>query len=112
MSGEGPEGLVGLLDALDRTVHEPARLGILVLLQAIQTADFVYLLRETGLSRGNLSTHAGKLESAGLIEVEKTFVDKTPRTLYRISDQGLEALAGWRTAVLGVVAELDGDESR
>ena len=73
---------------LDRLVHEPARLAMLILLNSVRSADFLYVMRETGLSRGNLSTHAAKLEAAGFIAVDKSFVDKTPRTVFRITDDG------------------------
>jgi DNA-binding MarR family transcriptional regulator len=81
---------------LDRTVHEPARLAVLVLLAAVEEADFLYLLDETGLSRGNLSSHASKLEQAGYISVDKLFVDKMPRTVYRLTEAGSAALADYR----------------
>ena len=52
---------------LDRTIHEPARLAILTVLSAADSADFVYLQRATGLTKGNLSSHLTKLEAAGLV---------------------------------------------
>jgi DNA-binding transcriptional ArsR family regulator len=86
-----------LLANLDRTVHEPARLAILVALSACERADFLFLQRITGLSKGNLSTHLSRLQEAGLVEIEKRFVNKKTQTLARLSGQGREAVTSyWR----------------
>jgi DNA-binding transcriptional ArsR family regulator len=63
---------------IDRVIHEPARLMIVALLFAVEKADFVYLQYETGLNKGNLSSHIAKLEAAGYLAVEKTFRGKVP----------------------------------
>jgi DNA-binding MarR family transcriptional regulator len=73
---------------LDRTIHEPARLAILTVLSAAASADFVYLQRATGLTKGNLSSHLTKLEAAGLVEIEKRFVERRPNTLVRLTEAG------------------------
>jgi DNA-binding transcriptional ArsR family regulator len=80
------------LAEIDRLVHEPARLMILATLNAVESADFLFVERQTGLTRGNLSSHLSKLEAAGYVEITKEFVDKIPRTLLRITDQGHAAL--------------------
>jgi len=54
--------------ALDRLLHEPARLIVATLLYAVESADFLYLLRESGLSKGNLSAHLSRLETAGYVD--------------------------------------------
>jgi len=89
--------------ALDRMVHEPARLAILAVLSAVENADFVFLLGQTGLTKGNLSSHATKLEAAGYIAVEKTFVERIPRTLYRLTTAGKAALDAYREAMGSVL---------
>ena len=76
---------------IDRTIHEPARLMILALLYVVESGDFTFLMRQTGLTWGNLSSHMSKLEAAGYIEVEKEFVDKKPRTMLRLTDEGRAA---------------------
>jgi DNA-binding MarR family transcriptional regulator len=81
---------------IDRLVHEPARLIILAVLNAVESADFLFLLRQTGLSKGNLSSHLGRLEAAKYIEVQKEFVDKIPRTVLHITDRGRQALQTYR----------------
>jgi DNA-binding transcriptional ArsR family regulator len=80
---------------LDRRVHDPARLSILTALSACERADFLFLLRITGLTKGNLSSHLSKLEEAGLVEIEKRFVDKKTQTLVRLSDSGCETIEGY-----------------
>jgi DNA-binding MarR family transcriptional regulator len=78
---------------LDKLVHEPARLAILTALDACESADFLFLQRLTGLSKGNLSAHLTKLEGAGLIEVERRFVHKRPNTMLHITAQGRTAIS-------------------
>jgi DNA-binding MarR family transcriptional regulator len=93
---------------IDRTVHAPARLMILAFLSAIDSADFTFLLNQTGLTRGNLSSHLQKLEEAGYISVQKEFVDRIPRTLIRLTDTGREAIQTYRETMRQVVDELLG----
>jgi DNA-binding transcriptional ArsR family regulator len=82
---------------LDRVVHEPARLAILSALSACESADFVFLQRITGLSKGNLSSHLGRLEQAELVTVAKEFVGRVPRTAVALTRLGRERLAAhWR----------------
>jgi DNA-binding transcriptional ArsR family regulator len=81
---------------IDRIIHEPARLMIVALLEGADEADFLYLLRETGMTKGNLSSHLSKLEAAGYVEIEKTYRDKIPLTICRLTDQGREAFSRYR----------------
>jgi len=80
---------------LDRRVHDPARLAILTALSACERADFLFLQRITGLSKGNLSSHLSKLEEAGLVEIEKRFVAKKTQTLIRLSDAGRRSIESY-----------------
>jgi len=80
---------------LDRLVHEPTRLAILAALSACRSADFLFLQRITGLTKGNLSSHLAKLEEAGLVEIEKRFVDKKSQTRARLSEAGRQAIEGY-----------------
>ncbi len=89
-----------IIDA-DKIIHEPARVVILSLLNAVESVDFVFLMNQTGLTQGNLSSHLSKLESAAYINIEKTFHLKRPRTLIRISDKGREAFRNYLTAMKG-----------
>lgn len=85
------------LSGLDRLVHEPARLAVLTALSVCRKADFMYLLRLTGLTRGNLSTHLTKLENGGLIRIDKRFVGRKPNTMVSLTRKGRNAVdAHWR----------------
>ena len=80
---------------LDRRVHDPARLSILTALSACERADFLFLQRITGLTKGNLSSHLSKLEEAGMVETEKRFVNKKTQTLVRLSAEGRGTIEGY-----------------
>src|ERR1044072_7314480 len=82
---------------LDRLIHEPARFAILTALSECRAADFVYLQSLVGISYGNLSQHLAKLQSAGLIDIEKTIRRNMPRTLIRMTRAGRLAIQeDWR----------------
>jgi len=85
------------LASLDKLIHEPARLAILTALSACESADFLYLQRLTGLSKGNLSSHLSKLEKGGLIQIDKTYMGKKPSTLISLTENGRGAIeAHWQ----------------
>lgn len=73
---------------LDRLIHEPGRLAIMTVLSSVKSADFVFLQRTTGLTKGNLSSHLTKLEEAGLVRIEKRFVLKKPNTNVELTPEG------------------------
>lgn len=77
---------------LDKLIHEPARLAIMTILSAGQSADFLAMQRLTGLTSGNLSVHLSKLEEGKLITLEKQFVDKKPKTQIKITPKGQQEL--------------------
>jgi DNA-binding MarR family transcriptional regulator len=81
---------------LDRLVHEPARLLILAYLSIVSEADFLFLLHETGLTRGNLSSHLSKLEEAGYVTIEKGYIGRKPHTLCKLTAAGRDALQTYR----------------
>lgn len=80
------------VDPLDRLVHEPARLVILTALASCASADFVFLQRVARLTNGNLSAHLSKLADAGLVTIEKRFIDRKPNTLVAITEKGRNAV--------------------
>jgi DNA-binding MarR family transcriptional regulator len=84
------------LAQIDRLIHEPARLLILAYLSVVDSADFLFLMNQTNLTRGNLSSHLSRLEVAGYVEIKKEFVDKIPRTLLRLTDKGGNAFHEYR----------------
>ncbi|WP_420631660.1 transcriptional regulator [Candidatus Leptofilum sp.] len=101
----GLEALKPIAD-IDRAIHAPARLMILALLAAVECADFTFLLTQTGLTRGNLSSHLGKLEEVGYITVAKEFVERVPRTLIRLSDEGRTAVSTYHQNMQQVISLL------
>jgi DNA-binding transcriptional ArsR family regulator len=88
---------------LDRVIHEPARLRIVALLFGAKEADFLFLQRETGLTKGNLSSHLMRLEEAGYVQIEKTFRGKTPLTLARLTSDGRTAFQRYRKSMNGLL---------
>lgn len=91
------------LTEVDRVIHEPARLLIVALLAGVKEADFLYLQRESGLTKGNLSSHLGKLEQARYVEIQKTFRGKIPLTLLRLTRQGKAAFDGYKKQMKGLL---------
>lgn len=73
---------------LDRAVHAPARLKILAVLDACRSADFLFLQSTTGLTQGNLSSHLLRLESEGLVVIEKSFKGKRTYTTASLTEEG------------------------
>jgi DNA-binding MarR family transcriptional regulator len=90
-----PSDLRSLSD-IDRLIHEPARLVLAAILSVVESADFLYLQRETGLTKGNLSSHLAKLEEAGYVAIEKTYRGRIPLTLVRLTDAGAAAYRAYR----------------
>ncbi len=82
------------LAGLDRLVHEPARLAILTALSACESAEFLFLQRLTGLTKGNVSSHLSKLEEAELIWVRKEYAGKRTRTMVGLKEKGRKAVEG------------------
>ena len=98
--------------ALDRMVHEPARLLILSILASAKLVEFSYIETVSGLSKGNLSSHMSKLETAGLIEVKKRFRGKRPLTEMRLTTAGRKALDAYRKQLLNVMQVLPPPDKR
>jgi DNA-binding MarR family transcriptional regulator len=91
---------------LDRLIHEPARLMIVSLLYVVDKADFLYLLHETGLTKGNLSAHLSRLEAAGYAHIEKTYRGKVPQTLCSLTETGRKAFEGYRNDLKQIVERI------
>lgn len=77
---------------LERLIHARMRLAIVSALAVNSALSFSELKAMLGATDGNLSVHARKLEDAGYIECTKSFQGRTPRTEYRITDAGRQAL--------------------
>lgn len=81
---------------IDRLIHEPARLILTAHLYVVESADYVFLMQNTGLTWGNLSSHLSRLESAGYVEIQKEFVDRKPHTMVRLTPDGRSAFDRYR----------------
>ena len=95
------------LTEVDRLVHEPARLMLMASLYVVESADYTFLMRQAGLTWGNLSAHLSKLEEAGYIQVEKTYRGKRPYTLVRLSDLGRSTFRSYITQMKNILGTLD-----
>jgi DNA-binding transcriptional ArsR family regulator len=80
---------------IDRIIHEPARLAILTVLAASDEVEFLFLQKITGLSKGNLSVQAQKLEAAGYVQTIKAFRGRMPSTSFRLTEQGKVAMKNY-----------------
>ncbi len=92
------------ISMLDRVIHEPGRLMIVAMLSGIEEADFLFLLHETGLNKGTLSSHLARLEEAGYVEITKAYRGKVPQTLLKLTRAGRKAFDQYRKMVHQAVA--------
>jgi DNA-binding MarR family transcriptional regulator len=97
MPGKKTENTPSQLQPVDKLIHEPARLNIMAHLYVVESADFLFIMRQTGLTFGNLSAHMTKLEQAGYIEIIKEFVGKKPHTMLKLTERGKKAFEDYRT---------------
>lgn len=96
------------LTELDRVIHEPARLMIAMILSNVESADFLFLQRETGLTKGNLSAHLSKMEEARYIKIQKTFKGKYPLTICKLTAAGQKALSDYRQLLEAALGKKSG----
>jgi DNA-binding MarR family transcriptional regulator len=94
------------LAEIDRLIHEPARLSIIVTLYVVESADYTFLMNQTGLTWGNLSSHMSKLEEAGYVAVEKSFVGKKPQTMAALTEAGRAAFQAYRRQMEQILNDL------
>lgn len=91
---------------IDRVIHEPARFMLMSYLYVVDSADFLFLMRRTGLTFGNLSSHMTRLEDAGYIAIDKEFVEKKPHTKLSLTEVGRAAFQGYRQSMMDVLDRL------
>jgi DNA-binding MarR family transcriptional regulator len=91
---------------IDKIIHEPARLLLMAHLFVVESADYLFLQRQTGLTWGNMSSHLRKLENAGYVAVEKEFIDKKPHTTLKLTDKGRRAFQEYRKSMKQVFEDL------
>ncbi len=88
-----------MLKELNPLLHSQLRLSIMSLLLSVEEAEFVYLKEKTQATAGNLSVQLDKLNEAGYISIEKSFVGKKPRTVCRLTSVGRDAMAEYVEAL-------------
>jgi len=89
--------------AIDDVIHGRIRLGIMAYLAEMEVADFAELKAALGATQGNLSIHLKKLEQAGYISIDKSFLDRKPLTRARLTKAGRNALARYIAAMAALV---------
>jgi len=105
MANENTKPALSSLNDIDRVIHEPARLQLMSILYVVESADFTFLMNQTGMTWGNLSAHMSKLEDAGYLEVEKTYKGRRPNTILRLTSQGRIAFRDYRKKMLQVLED-------
>ena len=91
---------------LDNIIHQPVRLQImssLVALDSGEQVDFVYLRKILKLTDGNLGAHLAKLENAGYVKIEKTFISRKPRTFINVTGKGRDAFEDHIAALEAII---------
>jgi DNA-binding transcriptional ArsR family regulator len=96
---------------IDRAIHEPARLLITAHLYVVESADYVFLMQNTGLTWGNLSSHLSKLEDAGYAEITKEFVERKPHTMVKLTPEGRSAFDAYRRQMKALFDDLPDEGS-
>ncbi len=91
---------------INQVIHAPARLMVLAYLYVVDSADYVFLMHQTGLSWGNLATHLTKLEEAGYIIIEKDFRGKKPHSSVRLTSNGRAAFRDYKKSMQQVLDDL------
>lgn len=86
------ESAKSFLEELDSTLHEPVRLGTMMLLHLHSSLAFSVIQKGLGVTSGNLTTHLTSLSTKGYVTKEKMFVNVRPRTVIHITPEGREAL--------------------
>jgi DNA-binding MarR family transcriptional regulator len=94
------------ISRIDRLIHEPSRYMLMAYLYVVEVADFLFLLRQTGMTWGNLSAHLGKLGAANYVVIEKEFLGKKPHTTVRLTDEGRNAFEEYRGNMKRVLERL------
>ena len=94
------------INSIDRLIHEPARYLIMAYLYVVESADALFLQRQTELTWGNLSSHLSKLEAVGYVAIKKEFLDKKPHTMLQLTNEGRTAFVQYRKNMRQTLEEL------
>ena len=93
------------VEGLDEVIHGRIRLGIMAYLAHAEAADFNELKEALKATQGNLSIHLRKLEDAGYIVIDKSFLDRKPLTRARLTEAGRKAFSSYLDALAKLVDE-------
>jgi len=93
-----------MFEELDPILHAQLRLSIMSLLISVESAEFNYLLEETGATKGNLSVQINKLKEAEYIDVKKTFRNNYPLTTCKITKKGIAAFEKYVEALKSYIS--------
>ena len=94
------------LKNIDRLIHEPTRLMIIIQLYVVESADFLFLQHQLQMTPGNLSSHLSKLEEAGYVEIVKEFIERKPHTALTLTNKGRIAFQKYRQSMKQVFEDL------
>lgn len=95
------------IDDIDEVIHGRVRLGVMAYLSSVESADFNELKKKLQATDGNLSVHLRKLEDAGYVAVDKSFVNRKPLTRVNLTETGRAAFLKYLEAMTRLV-----DDSR
>lgn len=96
MTGPAPESGIG---RIDEVIHGRLRLGVMTYLSNAEVAEFTELKTVLEATQGNLSVHLRKLEDAGFVTIEKSFLGRKPLTRVRITKAGRVAFKAYVQAI-------------
>jgi DNA-binding HxlR family transcriptional regulator len=105
-SKKGEKDAQSQIMEIDKLIHEPARLLIISHLYVVESADFLFLMRQTDLTFGNLSSHLNKLERARYVSIKKEFVGKKPHTMLKLTKKGRDAFLDYKKRMKQVFERL------
>ncbi len=91
---------------IDPIIHAPARLMVLTYLYVVDSADYVFLARMTGLTWGNLATHLAKPQEAGYIDITKEFRGKKPHSSANLTEKGRLAFREYKNNLQDILGDL------
>lgn len=94
------------LKKINRLIHEPTRLTIMMQLYVVESADFLFLLNQLQMTPGNLSSHLSKLEEAGYVDIVKEFIERKPHTALQLTKKGREAFKEYKKNLKQVFIDL------
>ncbi|HWE47374.1 MAG TPA: transcriptional regulator [Caulobacteraceae bacterium] len=93
------------IEGIDDVIHGRLRLGVMAYLADAEVADFTELKTALGATQGNLSIHLRKLEEAGYVSIDKSFLNRKPLTRLRMTPKGRKAFADYLAALGKLVGE-------